>query len=277
MFRSTLLRLTGLLVVCHFGVAAQPGTLVGKAADPTGNFLPYPKVRINDQFNNEGRRYETTGDRKGQFGLDGVEPGIYAVTISVQGFRDKTVPNVRVAAEEQTDVGTLRLDLASCDAPGVICDDFGLSVYKDPIHAQGAIQIPQLFAVDIDEGKSTCTIELDGRGTVPPNQDADSDFWVRPGRAGELYLSPRNGAGFALNPPAEWSKMGCITACYSTRDVRIDGLPLGSRVCIRTNRGRYAQVAFSEVVKSRAERIKVEFITWQGKPDWPPLQGVPDK
>jgi hypothetical protein len=147
MLRRSLLRLTGLLVVWHFGAAAQPGAIVGKAADPTGNFLPLPTVRLADQ-SSEGRHYQTTGDRKGQFGLDGIEPGVYAVTISVQGFRDKTVPDVRVAAEVQTDIGTLLLDFAGCDAPGVICDDFGLSVYNDPIHAQGTIEVLQFCAVD---------------------------------------------------------------------------------------------------------------------------------
>jgi hypothetical protein len=147
MLRSASLRLAGLLAVCHFGVAGQSGAVVGKVVDATGNFLSLPTARLNDQANEE-RRYPT-GDRGGQFGLDGIEPGIYAVRISVQGFRDKTVLNVRVAAEEQTDIGTLVLDFAGCDAPGVICDDFGLSVYNDPIHAQGTIEVPRLCAVDI--------------------------------------------------------------------------------------------------------------------------------
>jgi len=54
--------------------------------------------------------------------------------------------------------------------------------------------------------------------------------------------------------------------------VRIDGLPLGSRVCIRTSRDRYAQVAFFDLIKSRTEKVKMNFIAWQGKPDWPTLQ-----
>jgi hypothetical protein len=56
-----------------------------------------------------------------------------------------------------------RLQVGGCNEPGVICD-FGLSVHNDPIHVQGSMEAPQLCAVEIDEGKSYCNIELDGRG-----------------------------------------------------------------------------------------------------------------
>jgi len=204
MFRSGLLRLTGLLVVCHLARAGQLGSIAGKVVDSEDSFLPLPKVHIKDQ-SNEGRQYETTGDRKGQFLLDSVEPGIYAVKISVRGFLDKTLLDVRVAAEEQSDLATLRLNFAGCDAPGVICDDFGLKVYDDPIHKGGTMEITQRCAVDIDEAKSSCNVKSNRRGTIATRPDTVSDFWITPGRAGELYLSPRNGASFALDPPTEWS------------------------------------------------------------------------
>lgn len=148
-----------------------------------------------------------------------------------------------------------------------------LSAYDDPVHAQGTIEIPQLCAVDIDEGKVTCTIELDGRGTIPPERDADSDFWIRPPEWGRVYLKPRNGAGVALlSRPTEYGKRGCVSASYSNKEVRIDGLPPGSRLCVRTNLGRYAQIMFLDVVRPQSEIVKATFTTWQGKPDGPGLQ-----
>lgn len=270
------MRLAGVLLTISFvGVADQSAAILGKAVDPSGIFLPFPKVRLHEQF--VERRYETTGDAQGQFRIENVEPGLYVVNISVQGFRDKTFSNVRIAQGQQLDLGVFRLELAGCNVPGVICDDFGLSVYNDPIHAQGTIKIPQLCAMDIDEGKSVCTVELDGRGTIPPSADPESDFWIRIGARGEIYLAPRNGARLALNPPTEWSKSGCISASYSAKDVQINGLPIGSRVCIRTNRGRYAQVAFFEVVPFGAEIVQTNFITWQGPADAPKLQNTPRK
>ena len=245
------LRLTGvLLVACCVGVADQTGAVGGKAVDPGGMFLPFPKVRVTGKSNAE-LRYETNGDAQGRFQLPRVEPGIYTIVVALQGFHDKTVSEVQITSGQQTDLGKIPMDLAGCDSPGVICDDFGLSVYNDPIHAQGIIEVSQLCAVDIDERKSTCTIELDGRGAIPPARDPDSDFWIRAGQKGELYIVPLNGVRLALNPPTEWSKSGCISAVYSIRKVRIDGLPSGSRVCIRTSRDRYAQVAFFDLIKSR--------------------------
>jgi hypothetical protein len=270
---NALLRLTGtLLVACYVGGGAdQTGAIAGKTVDPSGLYLPSPKVRLNEQSEG-GRRYDTAGDAQGQFRLTEVEPGVYTIKITVPGFRDKTIPDVRISPGQQSDLGVIGLDLAGCDAPGVICDDFGLSVYDDPIHSAGAIEIPQSCAVDIDEGNVKCTVELDGRGTIPPERDADSDFWIRTGADGKVYLTPRNSTSIALNPPTKRSKTGCITASYSTMEVRIDGLPIGSRVCIRTNRERYAQVAFFDVVKAKAEKVKVDYITWQGKTDGPTLQ-----
>ena len=270
------MRLAGaLLAIGYVGVADQSVAIRGKAVDPNGICLPFPTVRLHEQ--SVERRYETTGDAQGQFLLEKVEPGLYVVDISVQGFRDKTLSNVRVASGQQLDLGVFRLELAGCSAPGVICDDFGLSVYNDPIHAQGTIKIPKLCAVDIDEGKLVCNVERDGRGTDRPKPDLDSDFWVRIGASGDVYLTPRNDARLALKPPTEWSKSGCISASYSSKEVQINGLPIGSRVCIRTNRNRYAQISFFDVVPSRAETVKTAFITWQGEADAPNLQNATRK
>jgi Carboxypeptidase regulatory-like domain len=265
------LRLSVLFAFGHVLTAGQTGALTGRATDPNGAFLPFPKIRLDGQLPG-GPRYEAEGNAQGQFVLDEVESGQYKLTVSVPGFA-RTVPNVHIAPGQHLDAGILRLDVA-CNA-GVICDEFGLSIYNDPIHAQGSIQIPQSCAVDIDEGKSFCTVELDGRGTVPPARDAESDFWLRIGAKGEVYMTPRNGVTLALNPLTEQSKAACASAAYLSKEVRIDGLPIGSRVCVRTTRDRYAQVVFVEGVPLRAERVKMSFITWQGTADIPPLQMSP--
>jgi hypothetical protein len=273
---ATFMRLAGaLLAIGYVGVADQSAAIRGKAVDPDGFSLRFPTVLLHEQ--SVERRYETTGDAQGQFRLEKVEPGLYVVDISVQGFRDKTLLIVHVAPGQRLDLGVLRLAIPRCSAPGVICDDFGLSVYNDPIHAQGAIKIPELCAVDIDEGKLVCNVGLDGRGADQPRPDLDSDFWVRIGASGEVYLTPRNGARLALNPPTEWSKSGCISASYSSKEVQINGLPRGSRICIRTSRDRYAQIEFFDVVPSGAETVKAAFITWQGVVDGPHLQNAPRK
>jgi hypothetical protein len=272
---TSYVRLGVLLATVHIMAAYDTGSIGGRAVDSTGAYLPSPEVRLIGQFTSE-RQYEAVGDTQGHFLLGNVEAGPYKLTISVRGF-EKVVTDIRISPGQHLEIGTVGLHFAGCNAPGVICDDFGLSVYNDAIHSEGSIEVPQLCAVDIDEGKSFCTVELDGRGTIPPARDADSDFWLRIGVRGEVYMTPRNGATLALNPPTEWSKAGCASASYSSKEVRIDGLPIGSRVCLRTTLDRYAQVAFFQVIPLRAEKVKTNFITWQGKADMPHLQVSPRK
>lgn len=238
-------------------------------------YLPSPEIRVVGEALS-AREYKAVGNVQGQFTVGRVEPGVYTLTVSVRGFK-KAVKSIQVASGQQLDTGITRLQIGGCNEPGVICDDFGLTLYNAPIHAQGSLEVPQLCAVDIDEGKVTCTIELDGRATIPPAKDADSDFWLKIGGRGEVKFSPRNGVTLALNPATESSRDGCASAAYSSADVRVDGLPLGSRICLRTTRGRYAQVEFSGVIRLRAKRVKIEFVTWQGKVDIPPLQLSPHK
>lgn len=275
MARSPYLRIGVLLAIIRVVGAYETGSIIGKVVDPNGVSLPSPDVRVTGPVAAE-RQYEVIGDDRGRFKLDNVQQGAYTVTISVAGF-EKAIEDVRVAPGQQLDVGTVRLRVGSCNTPGVICDDFGLSVYNDPVHAKGSIEVPQLCAVDIDEGKSFCTIDLDGRGKIPPIRDAESDFWVKIGGKGEVEIAPRNGVTLALNPSSEWSRAGCAAATYSSEEVRIDGLPSGSRVCILTNRGRYAQVVFPDLIPLRAANVKLTFVTWQGKEDIPPLQLSPRK
>jgi hypothetical protein len=251
----------------------KSGAIRARVVDASGHPL-LPTFRIQAQSGAKPR-YEGTGNTSGEFLADHIQSGEYAVTVSCAGFRDKTLLNVHVAPGDQVDLGEFRLEIGGCNTPGVICDDFGLSLYEEPAHAQGVLEIPTLCAVDIDEGKVTCTIELDGRGTLPARKDANSDFWLKVGKKGELIMSAWNGVTFALNPPVKPSRSGCASASYTSSDVRIDGLPLGSLLCIHTNLGRNAALLFLNSVPSGAERVKAHFVTWQGKVDIPTLQITP--
>lgn len=86
------MRLAGaLLAMGYVGAADHGAAILGKAVDPDGIFLPFPTVSLHEQ--SVERWYETTGDAQGQFRLEKVEPGLYIITISVQGFRDKMLLN----------------------------------------------------------------------------------------------------------------------------------------------------------------------------------------
>jgi hypothetical protein len=81
------------------------------------------------------------------------------------------------------------------------------------------------------------------------------------GARGQSLLVPRNGAGLSLNPPGD-----CSLAKYSSSDVELDGLPLGTHVCIRTNKERYASVnAFD--LGEEGGAVRMNFIVSPGSAD----------
>ena len=256
------------------GAADGTGSVFGKVVDPSGASLPFAEVQVS-QESDPRKVYLGKGNANGSFYVPNVAPEIYSVRIAVQGFRTKVLAHVQVAAEKTADLGSVGLEGPDCDSPGVICDDFGLGAHKNTIHAQGVLDVPELCSVDVDEGQVVWAVELDGQGTIAPKADKDSDFWIQTEATGAVHLKPLDGVGFALNPSAEGGREGCVSAVYSTKDVRIDGLPVGSRVCIRTNRGRYAQLEFAEVVKQKAKHVTATYITWTGPFDSTALQNSP--
>ena len=266
---SAIARLIGVAAfLCHLGMAGQTGSIIGQVVDPAGGILQFPIVRLHRQSDSRPPR-QSYGEETGRFRLGKLQPGVYTIGIAVAGFRKKEVTGVAVTAGQLVDLGVLRLDAPRCSDPGVYCHE--VKGNEDPIHAQGTIEVPVLCGVDIDEGQVLCTIELDGRGSVPPMRDSVTDFWMREGSSGQSYLKPRNGAALALTRSAERNKESCMTALYSKNEVRIDGLAAGSRICVRTNGDRYAEVILDVAVPPKAGSIKAKFITWWGTPDYPTL------
>jgi hypothetical protein len=200
-----------------------------------------------------GTRDEVTADAKGQFRISGLALGNYTLTIRLQGFLDKTIRNVQVTAVEPRDVGNIVLGFAGCFAPGVICDDFGLGAPF--IHVEATIEVLTNCGVDVDTGKTTCTA-----------RDSNSDFGVRLGENGEAYLVPRNGARLAVDTHGQWSLQDCVAAGYSSTEVRVDNLALGTRVCVLTNGNRYAEL-YGFVKSDDGASVRMTYLTWPGKSD----------
>src|SRR4029079_15803763 len=107
--------------------------------------------------------------------------GTYTLTAGAPGFRRQILANVDVKAEGSTDLGNVRLDIAGCDAPGVICDPVG-PPEPDHAYARGEHFIDAKCGVDLDSGRRLC------RG------EGDVDLVVRLDANGQVFVRPANGA-----------------------------------------------------------------------------------
>ena len=137
-------QLVGLLFIAVWLCALEEsGGLIGKVVDITEGPLHSARVRLYSS--DLDRQYEDYADSGGQFHLKDLPPGAYRVTISLQGFLDKTIPKVHVTPGQPADLGVLRLDLAPCNTPGgPICDEVEPIKTRDSIHTQSNRDIPVL-------------------------------------------------------------------------------------------------------------------------------------
>jgi hypothetical protein len=92
----------------------------GKVIDVTGGPLPAAKVVIRS---GDAIRQESA-DGKGIFRIGDLAKGIYTLKVSLQGFQDKTIPEVVVGPGVSADLGTIVLRFGRCNTPdGPICDE----------------------------------------------------------------------------------------------------------------------------------------------------------
>ena len=71
--------------LCKLGAQTPTATLVGTVLDPTGAVVTGASVEVRNAGTNEVRKSET--DRRGEFIVPDLTPGIYAVSIAKEGFR----------------------------------------------------------------------------------------------------------------------------------------------------------------------------------------------
>jgi len=131
------------------------------------------------------------------------------------------------------------------------------------VHRQGKLEIHESCSVDLDEGASVCWVTVDGDGTEPRIHARGKayDFWLqRGGKA--LFLVPQNGAVLAIGNLKEAGLQGCATAQYGKGKTRVDDLPRGTYICVRTNEGRYAEMRLEDAGRVR-DGVVVSYITWE--------------
>lgn len=100
----------------------------GAIVDVTGAAIGRASVRLLKS--DSEMVAQTTADASGKFQLGNVGSDSYVLKAWQRGFRSRRVPVVVRSETETIDLGDIRLDLAGCDAPGVICDWFGEALHR---------------------------------------------------------------------------------------------------------------------------------------------------
>jgi hypothetical protein len=114
-------------------------------------------------------------------------------------------------------------------------------------HATGALDIPQTYEADLDNG----TIGSSG-----------ADIWFEAVSATSRYVTPRNGAKIVKVGTGGISRDICASASVSSSKININNLPSGTYVCVRTNEGRVSGFRVNATVGASPGTLKIGFTTW---------------
>src|SRR5262249_47865886 len=223
------------------GQIAPRGQFRGIVVDPNGEGLREGFVRVLLASSNTLITRLTT-QQNGTFQSDTLGPGSYTLIAWVQGFRARRLA-VAVRDGETADVGQIQLDLAGCDAPGVICDDFGLGP-PDPILKSGYVQLRLECGADLYDSRLYCP-----DSSVPARESTGVDLHLTKAESG-IYLNASNGASLLLD---------CGGARQSK--IRIDGFGPGDQICVQTHGGFRSHVFFVNDVEPGSQSITLWHVT----------------
>ena len=129
---------------------------------------------------------------------------------------------------------------------------------------QQSIKVVGHCSVDMDRtdgSQPECMVMLDGDGTEQLGYpDAKgTDFRVEE-KENRILFRPLHGA--MLAPVHELGRAVCEAAQYSKHSLRIDKMPPGSLICIRTSEKRYGQIAIKNVVGPPTNEVELSYVIW---------------
>jgi hypothetical protein len=101
------LRLTCTCLIATVSALAQStrGTILGRIVDATGAAVPRAKIAIENQ--NTGLKSDMTSSDDGEYTAPNLDPGLYRISITAEGFKTREVRDVPVAVNQ-----TVRIDPA---------------------------------------------------------------------------------------------------------------------------------------------------------------------
>lgn len=184
----------------------------------------------------------------GTFCIAGLSPGAYTIKAWYNGFRGNLVRDVAVRAYETTNIGTVQLEVGSCDAPGVSC--FFITPLNSPSQpdppvdaARTHLTLPRACGIDLVRGKVICS------GSEGSAEDTDVVFLEE---HGALILRPANGA--RVQPDC--------TGAYRDQALRVEGLGKGDELCVKTENGYISHLFFEgDDVQPDAAKLTLWIVT----------------
>jgi hypothetical protein len=102
---------------------------------------------------------------------------------------------------------------------------------------------------------------FNGDGTEPPVHPTgkEFDFWYKAASKAS-YFESENGTIFAVGGSHAADPAGCTAAVFSKRRVCVDGLPVGTYICLRSRRGAIAEIQLRGMHPKK--RMLIGYTTW---------------
>lgn len=111
-------------------------------------------------------------------------------------------------------------------------------------YSTGPIDLQQTYTANLDNGA------IGGTG---------ADIWYRAVNAAQKYIKPINGAQMAVGDKSNRGFAGCKTEAFSSAQVSIWSVPVGSYICVKTNEGRISQFRINGYAGTT---MKLGYTTW---------------
>jgi hypothetical protein len=233
------------------------GRAVGKIVDPSEAYVPGAVVRVADP--DAGVLVsQTVADRAGDFRTEILKPGTYLFVVSAQGF-GASRKSVTIQQSQVADVGAIRLEVGSCDDPGVNCDE-GMVVPLNsapirivPVIASGSRWVKLDCGLDLIGGNVRCQSDA-----AQPQSEPRTDDVYLIGKDGGIYLQAVNGA--ALSRPNPRSK-NCSEVQFDQTVVRLDGMGHGDDLCVRLREGRRSHILPLQDIWRNSTQVNLAYVT----------------
>jgi Carboxypeptidase regulatory-like domain/Peptidase family M1 domain len=122
-----------LLVLPLAGASATAagGTVAGRVVDAKGAAVVEAYVTVADASGEQTRT--ATTDAEGRFKVDGLNPGVYIVTVTAKGFGEMRRENVKVEEGKSANV-EVKLEVEAIDAGTVNVTASGTKANSDPVY-----------------------------------------------------------------------------------------------------------------------------------------------